>query len=326
MEGIPTDIPKESEDVKEEKPRVFDIDKGWREQLTAEEIEKIKNWAKRIVKQWHDEVQPDYIFLTETSAIPFGYVLKETWKSAYSNEEAPKFHRVDPMYLHNAEKWGEKYEEAIPEFFRKIITKDNPRILVFDEASAKDQNWNNEQENDFINNTLHQYEGETKPRHGFSNSLLSTVNHINKSLVDKKPLIWSSQQAIMDILKNVSEGANQYKDRLKIERQKEYYGNNLSELARKSGYKSRLPTSKPEKSHSGDSDSDFTQNEDEIYNKSLRTWDGGKGLPTPGRRITGRVVKHSGQRERAMDYMNDLQELGREAGEELRRSLESNQE
>ena len=47
----------------------FDIDKGLIEQLSEKEIEKIEEWAARVVKQWHDS-SPDYVFLTESGSIP----------------------------------------------------------------------------------------------------------------------------------------------------------------------------------------------------------------------------------------------------------------
>jgi hypothetical protein len=41
------EVPLVKDDKPEEKPRVFDIEKGWKEQLTLEEIERIKNWGRK---------------------------------------------------------------------------------------------------------------------------------------------------------------------------------------------------------------------------------------------------------------------------------------
>ena len=49
--------------------------------ISREDLEKTKEWTKDIVKQWHDEVHPDYIFLTETAGTLYGYPIKEAWKS-----------------------------------------------------------------------------------------------------------------------------------------------------------------------------------------------------------------------------------------------------
>lgn len=360
MEKIPTDIPNESEETKEEKPRVFDIDKGWREQLTPQEVEKIKNWAKRIVKQWHDEVRPDYIFLTETSAIPFGYILKETWKTMYGKDVTPDFFRIDPEYLKGMEVLSRKKElernwPNIKNHIRDLIKKDNPKIIVFDEGNIMDTDVNQEYYNNFIFSYDEKDGIDKKGMH--IRSLRLTMEAIKRVFEQKKPLIWGSQQALKEILEKIEETKADYEKRTilpelrdEIERVCEYKGINVDDFwnnrippskieeivesalsslsgwdAKKAeeiknkwreelhkGKKSRKPTSKASQSRNWN----VTPTEDMVFQdlgSDQKVW-----WPS----FKGKIVKHPEQRKRAIDYVNDLQELGREAGEELKRESE----
>jgi hypothetical protein len=87
------------------------------------------------VKNWHDEIKPDYIFLTETSAVPAGYLFKEAWKTAYPGEPLPKFFRVDPKAMGNKSNAEELagYQEKLGEYLKKRVQKENARIVIFDE-------------------------------------------------------------------------------------------------------------------------------------------------------------------------------------------------
>lgn len=97
---------------------------------------------KRLISQWHG-LKPDYIFLSETSSIPYGYAIKQAWKEAYPNEDLPRFYRI--------ESWTEKGHIAglpatdeekvlqtriqlgIDKFLNKRVIKKDATILLFDE-------------------------------------------------------------------------------------------------------------------------------------------------------------------------------------------------
>ncbi|MEY2664893.1 MAG: hypothetical protein RIT04_701 [Candidatus Parcubacteria bacterium] len=110
---------------------------------------------KELVKNWHD-YKPDYIFLTETSAIPYGYAIKEAWKIAYPNEEIPIFYRIESWTeqahiveidrkddIDNLIRYSnpqdsklpllKKMKEGITDYLVDRIKKDNAKILIFDQ-------------------------------------------------------------------------------------------------------------------------------------------------------------------------------------------------
>ncbi|MEK7634981.1 MAG: hypothetical protein AAB446_00940 [Patescibacteria group bacterium] len=312
---IPDISPENSENKISEEKKVpeMDIEKGWKEQLAPEQIEKIKNWAERVVKQWHDEIQPDYIFLTETGAIPYGYVLKETWKNAYTEEENPRFYRIVPK---NHRLWWTNYEPVnkteikktkdqnlkeilkqeardIPEaldYIGQRIDKDNPVIMVFDEGSIADNvRWPNEKEEATFKKRFFEFNGKHVSKIddvylSCSNSLQNTMRFLSRILKDKNPKIYGFQQAIKEILI----GTKEHPDNKKI-----------------STIKSRLPTSKHY--------SDIT------VETSTQTEDQKRYLKD---KMIGSIVKHPEQRKRALGYVNDLKEIGEEAGKELHENLE----
>ncbi len=314
------------DDKTEEKPRVFDIDKSWKEQLTPEEIKRIKDWAGRVVKQWHDEVKPDYIFLTETSAIPFGYVLKEAWKTAYNDEEIPKFYRVDPSFLMNTFGPGMKddnpyyiKEEAIlKEHFNALITKNNPNIIVFDEGGIISGNLGSRDQKSY-DDFLYRYTDEDKKedksnRAPVFRDIMHTrsqrivMKYLDVLLKDKNPSIYGSQQAITEVLRGEEVECDIG------EKEKEFTPFKWETKM----IKNRKPTSKPYSSR----DRDIRTQDMIIQNLS-----GGHHINKFDHpKIKGRIVKHPEQRKRAIEYVNELQELGREAGEELRVELEKKKE
>jgi hypothetical protein len=276
----------------------MDINKGWREQLSQESQEKIKIWAEGVVRQWHDDVKPDYIFLTETGAIPYGFVLKETWKKAYGRENAPKFYRVDPVPLIRDE---EKDGGHISKFFTSRIKKESPRILVFDEGNARDGKWSSSTEEDFLKTTLKRYSPSDIGRAGAS-SLYAVMKKLYNSLENQDPIIWGSQQAVGDILLNAEETNLQYKARI----HENIFLRLLAHIGYPLGLRSRSPTSKGEKSNPR------YRTEDELFSAKR----------IPFEKIRGNIVKQPKQRRRALDYVRDLKEIGREAGEELHTELE----
>ena len=85
------------------------------------------------IKDIH-KFNPQYVFLTECSAIPDGYAIKEAWKKAYSEEKIPIFYRIDPQHLQYVRNKGSPTEKmAVASFFKKRIKDPNARILVYDE-------------------------------------------------------------------------------------------------------------------------------------------------------------------------------------------------
>ena len=91
-------------------------------EFTAYESEKIKEWAMELVESWHDNINPDYIFVTDTSAVRYGYVLKEAWKKAYPDEKAPVFYRINPMAPIIR---GESYNERLRVWEATKISKED---------------------------------------------------------------------------------------------------------------------------------------------------------------------------------------------------------
>ena len=91
----PNEIPK--------MPSVTDVEKDPKPEkpknnyrvMSAEDIKESKDWVKRTVPEWHDKVNPDVVLLTETSAVQFGWLLRNAWKEAYPNQKIPKFYRSD---------------------------------------------------------------------------------------------------------------------------------------------------------------------------------------------------------------------------------------
>jgi hypothetical protein len=285
-----------------------------------------------VVKQWHDEVKPDYIFLTETSAIPFGYVLKEAWKVAYANKEIPKFYRVDPSFLMNAtsEINSDRVEQIakLKDYFSKLIDKINPSIIVFDEGAINDSDLGRRDQRSY-DDFLYRYSEEDKKedekkvskpnfqdiRH--TRSLYAVMKYLDLSTKDKNSVIWGSQQTLKEILVNTLEPNKALEERMKAGA---IPGERLAETEHRVGAKkSRRPTSK--NTHSLDRYPYFT--EDELF---LSMKDFGPLSTDFKSEIKGRIVKHPEQRKRAIEYVNELQELGREAGEQLRVELEKKKE
>jgi hypothetical protein len=100
---------------------------------------------KVLIKEWH-RLKPDYIFLSETSSIPYGYAIKKAWKEAYPEEDLPKFYRIESWTesAHIIKTYGvddskentalrEKIKEGVAIFLKKRIKKEDAKIILFDE-------------------------------------------------------------------------------------------------------------------------------------------------------------------------------------------------
>src|SRR3989338_7375924 len=106
----------------------------------------VESDGREIVEKIH-RYHPSYIFLTETSSVQVGYLIKEALKVAYPNEPLPRFYRIDPRQVIPVLKYGQDVVDGkvkgvdrtlnakikeLEEFFRKRIKNKKARILVYD--------------------------------------------------------------------------------------------------------------------------------------------------------------------------------------------------
>lgn len=120
-------------------------------QISSEDARKLGAGIERLVERWHstkfsngDICPPDYIFLTETSSIPYGFAIKEAWKRMYPNEKRPKFYRIDPVRLGSMSYGWENSDDmmivtditTIQDYFDKRIRKENAKIIIFEEEKS----------------------------------------------------------------------------------------------------------------------------------------------------------------------------------------------
>lgn len=129
--------PKTTEPVQDEKDLISEIPEG---KFSEKEAKEYKNWAKEIIKKWHDEIKPSAIILTETKGVGYGYILKETWKNAYPEENPPNFFRIVPMLNDPTGKKRDSYDSNLkfPAKVKKYLEKrmrDNTesRVVIYDE-------------------------------------------------------------------------------------------------------------------------------------------------------------------------------------------------
>jgi hypothetical protein len=117
---------------------------GEYEVMTPEDVESYKEWAKKKIQEWHDNVKPDYILLTETSAVPLGWTLKAAWKEIYPDEETPEFFRSDIGSESDPGggfgfRDGSLHEDPsqLVSYIEKRKLDKSKNILIFDESSQK---------------------------------------------------------------------------------------------------------------------------------------------------------------------------------------------
>lgn len=89
---------------------------------------------KEMIKEWRDEVKPDYIFLNECSSTPYGFLIKAAWKTAYPDEDLPKFYLINPRAIEHADLYGDKAYREWVEYFTRRVKNKNAKVIVFDEA------------------------------------------------------------------------------------------------------------------------------------------------------------------------------------------------
>jgi hypothetical protein len=127
--------------------------------ISSEQVDKIVNDLAEVLKsdkRWEENTpraiseihkyNPRYIFLTETSSIPAGYIMKEGLRAAYPNCELPEFFRINPTEVAEVMEEGEKIikgekehdeefgrkKNALEQFFNKRIADKNSKILIYD--------------------------------------------------------------------------------------------------------------------------------------------------------------------------------------------------
>ncbi|MBU3913683.1 MAG: hypothetical protein KKE50_06340 [Nanoarchaeota archaeon] len=257
--------------------------------ISGEDLEKTKEWAKRIVNQWHDEVHPDYVFLTETAGTLYGWTLKEAWKSAYGRKDTPQFYRIDPKALRYDFKTNEKRaKREAKSYFSRRIKKKNPKIIIFDEGCVLNESDENVMKDFYL------LSSSNRTNRG---SLSRVANFIDYSLKKRgeNANIYCSRQGNAPIVRNsrIQEGTLAG----------DFYRSE----------KSRRPTSK-----NWDKEGPRLKSEDEAYQSEEIKTKGKFKRRFPPRYLIGNIVKYSPQRKRAIKYVRELKQIGKEAGEELR--------
>jgi len=97
--------------------------------LTSQEAEHIKDIFLNRIMRWHEEVKPNIIILTATSATAYGYLIKRAWRVAFPDEEQPIFMNIDLRHLR---KISDNLAENVLPAKKRI--KENDKILIFDEV------------------------------------------------------------------------------------------------------------------------------------------------------------------------------------------------
>ncbi|MDD4901464.1 MAG: hypothetical protein PHS62_05215, partial [Patescibacteria group bacterium] len=64
----------------------------------------------------------------------FGYLFKEAWKSAYSDEPTPRFYRINPRSVTRTHMVPQNLEKFQDYLSRRIDDK-NAKVIIFDEAA-----------------------------------------------------------------------------------------------------------------------------------------------------------------------------------------------
>ncbi len=257
--------------------------------------ESAKGWLRDTILNIHD-LHPDYIFLTESSAIPFGWSIKETWKKAYPNEPLPKFYRIEPGVL--LEDKGNY--EGTKKYLQKRIKKDNARVIVFDEGQdsnaptqiyIKNPKYNTNFP--FININVKSdnilYKERTLSKTMQNLDLASSKVSSNK--IDKLFGVMGSTRYISYPFEGPYGGAQRVTIRSKKLLDWKY-----------------LPKYHPGNYRKSQEElDDIEKNLEKRYKKGL---------------FVGGIIRDSKKRKDALEYIQKLKKLGREAGEELHTELE----
>lgn len=260
--------------------------------MEEKERERTKEWIKNIVKQWDEKAKPDYVFLTETSSILYGYPIKEAWKKAYPGEKIPKFYRID-SYPFRQRKVN-RDDPDLDAFFKKRIKKKNPKILIYDEHSYDDDDKYNPRGGEDCSQTP-----EEKMEYTGKLMLFLKKKHHTQDL-EKFPGL---------SLRRVAEYMTNFLEKNKING--EIWGSDQNLLnggiRPLYGEYSRSPTSKTYRY----SNRDYTPDE-RILSRNIEYI----SIPLE-KRFRASIVRHPEQRKRALEYISEIKSIGKEAGQEL---------
>lgn len=105
--------------------------------MAPEVVDSYKQWAEERARDWH-EINPDIVLLTETSAVPFGWLLRETLRAAFPAEKLPKFYRIyiGTSYSHPViMNFMENKDGTAVDYLNARDIKPDSTVLVFDEIN-----------------------------------------------------------------------------------------------------------------------------------------------------------------------------------------------
>jgi len=318
--------------------------------MTPENVESYKEFAKAKVQLWHDKVNPKYIFLTETSAVPFGWLLKETWKAMYPEEEAPRFYRIEAhknenmlfnMLRHfheNKEDWDKEQgrHNTFKRYIESRIKDKEASVIVYDET---ERNPELEEGQSWDRSGASLKRADNPKADSLRNEALEKARVLLAEFGDMKNL-WIDQ--------GLPDQGGKYGGKIYLG---DYVRINPEEkeeiLIKKGGYikpgkyfeeigisaeeydKQGLPADTNQAFRRA---GDFVEQEEKsgpIYIKPTRkskTIKGGNIKIKGEQKFTGFTEKDPELRRRALDYIHDLKLVGSEAGEELRVELEKEKE
>jgi len=251
--------------------------------LSYDDKEYVKEWIRAIVGEWHERVNPDFIFLNDTSATIYGYPIKEAWKKAYPNEKTPTFYRINSFFIR--EKEIEIDDVNLDIFLKKRILKENPKILIYDETprTDRDENFPNLGRLRLYSQKLVENHEDFKDFYGLSLKMVALYITEFMKRNNIQGDVWCSDQ---NLANNPIETDIETKDDCEISR------NPVSKFYH---YGSRKLT------------------EDEVILRHSPT-----GVSDT--MLRGLIVKHPEQRKRALQFIKELKSIGKEAGKELHTS------
>lgn len=281
-----------------------------------------KEWVKKSVKNWHDKLHPEVIFLVESSATPAGYLIRETWKNMYPSEASPKFYRIDSVsilrdfHADPRRGWKKKDElkitqlkSELADFFSKRLPHGKEtRVLVYDHNIDQGDTKRSTDKVflEYAGLNPNNYLFET----GISRNLLSEREG---SVVNSG----ASRAFDTDNPKNMP-----VREEMKG---KIFRKDELSEIPRYTfddifeSTKYVSPTMKKSRQI-------IEKDGDDLFVGPPLSQVHGYAHPKLTYNFRGRIVKHPEARKRALAFIRDLKKLGREAGKEAGQEIKQEQE
>ncbi|MEK6926905.1 MAG: hypothetical protein AABX11_00585 [Nanoarchaeota archaeon] len=104
--------------------------------------EELPYFTAKQIKELHDKYHPEIIFLPDTSAHGYGFIIKEAWKKAWPSETLPKMLRINVKPVKKAEMGVAEgaYRKIVDETKLKLIKfGKNGNIAVVDDGSLPDR-------------------------------------------------------------------------------------------------------------------------------------------------------------------------------------------